>query len=125
MFESHDESAPREVKLLCDGDEMISVQRAFLARTYVPLTTAADWCDAPFHNHEHCVDFEDSLTNELRMSCNTHSVCSRRQYYTELPKCGRPEWNPGTAFRLYIHVDYECVSSESGSSNFFFFFAHE
>ena len=66
----------QEIDLNCDvGNEVISVNRAFLAVAHVSLTYENTWCRDPYHSPEDCIQFEEDLTNDFRENCNVGSLC--------------------------------------------------
>ena len=105
----HDSSNPRRVRLVCNQREMIRIKRALLATFYAPLETANGWCDNPNYNSSHCKQYESQLTDDFIKTCNTRSVCTVDQYYTELPGCQSAISDPQLVRRTYIHVEFDCL----------------
>ena len=112
LEESHNPSNPRRVRLVCDQREMIRAKRAFLATFNAPLQTAHRWCDNPNYDSSHCKQYESQLTGDFIRTCNTRSVCTVNQYYTELSDCQSAVFDPQLVRRTYIHVEFDCLPSK-------------
>ena len=94
---------------MCNQNRMIRVKRAFLATFDAPLQTAHGWCDNANHDSSHCKQYESQLTDDFITTCNTRSVCTINQYYTELSDCQSASSDPQLVRRTYIHVEFDCL----------------
>ena len=110
--EYHDETNPRTIRLVCESNKMIRIKRAFMARVDVPLQNGHNWCNFPAYDPSHCQNYQRQLTDEFASSCNTISVCSLRQYYSELHKCQTSTFDARIVKKTYIHVEFDCMSSK-------------
>ena len=109
LEEYHNQSNPRRVRLVCNQNRIIRVKRAFLATFDAPLQTAHGWCDNANHDSSHCKQYESQLTDDFITTCNTRSVCTINQYYTELSDCQSASSDPQLVRRTYIHVEFDCL----------------